>query len=153
MFFLEIFLGNIFENTSSLLQKLPVLLKENKFWMPTGPSSSYSPSLSSFILTYFLILGLSLTLLSLFPSEQSDQIQALSFCEQVKCDKVSSKEDLFWSSYTKKIKKAIFMAKLIKIMPTLPNIMANIMASIWCPKQMHQLTAMKKTQLHTTNLK
>ena len=58
--------------------------------MPMSPSSSYSPSLSSFTITYFLIL-VSLTPLSLILSEQS---QALPFREQVKSDKISLKVNL-----------------------------------------------------------
>ena len=56
--------------------------------MPMGPSSS--SSFFSFTITYFLIL-VSLTPLTPILSEQS---QALFFCEQVKSDKVSLKEDI-----------------------------------------------------------
>ena len=58
-----------------------------------SPSSSYSPSLSSFTITYFLIL-VSLTPLSLILSEESEQSQALPFREQVKSDKISLKVNL-----------------------------------------------------------
>ena len=59
--------------------------------MPMCPSSASSSSSSffSFTITYFLIL-VSLTPLTPILSEQS---QALFFCEQVKSDKVSLKED------------------------------------------------------------
>ena len=71
---------NIYLNILSLLQKYFCVFKRNKkkLWMPMSPSSSYSPSLSSFTITYFLIL-VSLTPLSLILSEQSETSQAL-FC-------------------------------------------------------------------------
>ena len=56
-----------------------------------SPSYSSSSSFSSFTITYFLML-VSLTPLSLLPSEESEQSQALPSSEQVKSDKALVKE-------------------------------------------------------------